>query len=290
MSVNTFTEGTEKVMKYRDLVKEVTSEFDTKTALNGIKAWLESYKNSSGMKKAVIGISGGKDSTIVAKILVDVLGKENVVGLLMPNGEQKDLADAIRVVELLDIKHEVINIEEGYWAIIKSLGGLENVSAEAQINIAPRIRMTTLYTYGQTHGCRVAGTDNLSERTLGYFTKFGDGGYDFNILAEFTSLEVMRIGEELGLPLELVYKTPDDGLSGMSDEEKLGILYTDMHNYLRFKYDKITSATVIPKIKDMAKRAEHKLIMPPHPRFYSNYYNSTKCIGRCEYCTHNNVI
>ena len=285
--------GTCDYMEYRRNVLDCTENFDASLAVRAIKAWLEGYKNSSGMKKAVLGISGGKDSTVVAKLLVDVLGENNVVGLLMPNGEQKDINDSLRVVEELNMIYNIINIKEAYDAILSILDKADvplEASAEAKINIAPRIRMTTLYTYGQTHGCRVAGTDNLSERTLGYFTKFGDGGYDFNLLSEFTSLEVMRIGEELGLPLDLVYKTPDDGLSGMSDEEKLGIKYTDMHNYLRHKYDKISSAAVTAKIKELSKKAEHKLIMPPHPRFYSNYYNSAKCSGMCEYCTHNHVI
>lgn len=285
MVVNACKNNNERVTTYRDLVKEVIAGFDTKQAISDIKAWLEGYCVSSGMKKAVIGISGGKDSTVVAKILVDVLGAENVYGLLMPNGEQKDLSDAIRVTKMLDIKYEVFNIKSAYDAMVNVLGGIEKVSPEADINIAPRIRMTALYTYGQTHGCRVAGTDNLSEKTLGYFTKYGDGGYDFNVLGNFTSLEVMVIGEELGLPLELVYKTPDDGLSGMSDEEKLGILYTDMHNFLRHKYDKVDGAVQL-KIQNMARRAEHKLCMPPSPVFYSKYYgDEPMCTGHCETCT-----
>mgnify|MGYP003293589516 CR=1 FL=1 len=246
-----------KLEDYRVLVHKHTADFDPADAVRAIKAWLEGYAVSSGMKRAVIGISGGKDSTIVAKILVDVLGKDNVKGLLMPNGEQKDINDSIRVVELLEIENKTINIKPAYDAIIEMLGGEDAVSNEAKINIAPRIRMTNLYTYGQTHHCRVAGTGNLSELTLGYFTKYGDGGHDFNLIAGFTSLEVMRIGEELGLPLDLVYKTPDDGLSGMSDEEKLGITYVEMHNYLR-KKGKDVSREQLQKIMRMEAYAWHK--------------------------------
>lgn len=250
------------IAEYREVVLEQTKEFEVDRAIKTIKSWLKEYVKATGLRKAVLGISGGKDSTIVAKLLVDVLGKENVVGLLMPNGEQKDISDSLRVVELLDIKHEVINIEEGYWAIIKSLGGLEKVSAEAQINIAPRIRMTTLYTYGQTNGCRVAGTGNLSERTVGYTTKFGDNASDFNIIGGFTSLEVMRIGEELGLPLDLVYKTPADGLSGQSDEERLGVTYVDLHKYLRGKRKELSVET-LTKINKMAGYSMHKQDIVP---------------------------
>lgn len=246
------------IKEYRDLVHKHTEAFKPADAINAIKAWIEEYAQDNRMNKAVLGISGGKDSTIVAKLLVDVLGKDNVCGLLMPNGEQKDINDSLRVVELLDIPYTTVNIEEGYWAIINSLGGTGMVSEEAKINIAPRIRMITLYTFGQTNGYRVAGTGNLSERTLGYFTKWGDGGCDFNIIGGFTSLEVMRIGEELGLPLDLVYKTPADGLSGMSDEEKLGVTYIDVHNYLRKGY-KAIAEDVANKILKMEKVSRHKL-------------------------------
>ena len=249
-----------KLEDYRNLVHEHTKEFDAKSAVKAIKNWLDSYANFNRMKKAVIGISGGKDSTVVAKILVDVLGKDNVVGLLMPNGDQKDLDDALRVVDELGCIYNIINIKEAYDAQLSILKNAEvsiEASNEAKINIAPRIRMTTLYTYGQTNGCRVAGTGNLSERTLGYFTKHGDGACDFNLIAGFTSLEVMRIGEELGLPLDLVYKTPDDGLSGMSDEEKLGITYIEMHNFLR-KESAGVSAEQIEKIIKMMMYSQHK--------------------------------
>ena len=255
------------VEEYRDLVHKHTKAFNPVDAINAIKTWLEEYAQANHMTKAVLGISGGKDSTIVAKLLVDVLGKDKVFGLLMPNGEQKDISDSLRVVELLDIRYRTLNIEKMYDAFIDVLGHEDGlVSYEAKINIPPRIRMTTLYTWGQTHGYRVAGTGNLSERILGYFTKWGDGGCDFNLIGEFTSLEVMRIGEELGLPLDLVYKTPADGLSGMSDEEKLGVTYIDVHNYLRKGY-KSVEHDVADKINIMIKRADHKLKPIPIPDF-----------------------
>lgn len=244
--------------EYRELVHDNTEAFKPKEALNVIYDWLRDYAKANNMTKAVLGVSGGKDSTVVAAILVKVLGNENVFGLLMPNGEQKDIEDSLTVCDLLGIEHEVFNIAPVYEAEIVMLGGIENVSVDALINIAPRIRMTTLYTYGQTHGYRVAGTGNLSERTLGYFTKWGDGGSDFNIIGGFTSLEVMRIGEELGLPLELVYKTPADGLSGQSDEERLGVTYIDVHNFLRKGIGTVTYE-VANKISDMSNRAKHKL-------------------------------
>lgn len=249
--------------EYRELVHENTKAFNPREALNATYDWLRDYAEANNMTKAVLGVSGGKDSTVVAAILVKVLGNKNVFGLLMPNGEQKDIEDSLRVVKLLNIPYNTYNIKSVYDSMIDMFNHGDAVSEEAKINIAPRIRMTTLYTYGQTHRCRVAGTGNLSERFLGYFTKWGDGASDFNILANFTSLEVMRLGEELGLPLDLVYKTPADGLSGLSDEEKLGVSYVDVHNYIRhqhkYKYDITSGKAKYDKIMRLNDRARHKL-------------------------------
>lgn len=244
------------INEYRELVHNETFGLDVDDAINRIKQWLKDYSTFSNMKRAVIGISGGKDSTIVAKLLVDVLGKENVFGLLMPNGEQKDISDSLRVVELLGIKYKVINIGKIYDTFLETLGHEDGlVSYEAKVNLAPRIRMTTLYTFGQTHGCRVAGTGNESEAIVGYTTKFGDNASDFNIIAGLTSLEVMRVGEALGLPLDLVYKTPHDGLSGITDEEKLGLSYVDIHRYIR---GLTIDANVHKKIADKMWASTHK--------------------------------
>lgn len=243
------------VKEYRKLVIENTKEFEPNKAIETITDWLGHYKASAHMNKAVIGISGGKDSTVVAAILKNVLGAENVIGLMMPNGVQTDIDDSKRVIELLDIKSELINIGDIYKTLMNT-EGIGDVTLEASYNIPPRIRMTILYAYGQSHGYRVAGTGNLSERYLGYFTKWGDGACDFNIIGNYTSFEVMRIGEELGLPLDLVYKTPADGLTGLSDEDKLGVSYVDVHNFIR-KGTNINKE-VEEKILNLAKKAVHK--------------------------------
>lgn len=251
------------IKEYRDLVHEHTKAFNARDAVNAINNWLDEYLKVSNTKKVVLGISGGKDSTVAAKLLTDKMGSENVFGLLMPNGIQKDINDSLRVTELLGIKYKVINIENIYNTFLDTLEQ-ENVlvNYEAKINLAPRIRMTTLYTWGQTHGYRVAGTGNLSERMVGYTTKFGDNASDFNIIGNFTSLEVMRIGEELGLPLELVYKVPADGLSDMSDEEKLGVSYIDIHNFIRENFAKI-DVTTGDKIYSMIEKSAHKRDLVP---------------------------
>lgn len=249
--------------EYRELVHENTKAFNPREALNATYDWLRDYAKANNMTKAVLGVSGGKDSTVVAAILAKVLGAHNVMGLLMPNGEQKDIDDSLRVIKHIGIPYNIFNIKSSYDSIVDMFNHGDEISKEAKINIAPRIRMTTLYTYGQTYGYRVAGTGNLSERFLGYFTKWGDGASDFNILANFTSLEVMRLGEELGLPLDLVYKTPADGLSGLSDEEKLGVSYVDVHNYIRhqhkYKYDISMYKPEYDKIQRLFDRAKHKI-------------------------------
>lgn len=253
-----------KYEEYRDLVIKNTKEFEPDKAIKNITNWLAGYKTYANMDKAVLGISGGKDSTVVAAILKNVLGAENVIGLMMPNGVQTDIDDSKRVIDLLGIKSELINIDAMYKAFFNT-DNIGKITLEASYNIPPRLRMTVLYVYGQSHGCRVAGTGNLSERYLGYFTKWGDGACDFNIIGNYTSFEVMRIGEELGLPIDLVYKTPADGLTGLSDEEKLGVSYADIHNFIRRSTN--ISKEIEEKIINLAKKAAHKNNNIPMPNF-----------------------
>ena len=207
--------------------------------------WIREMKNH-GLKGVVLGISGGKDSTVVAALCAEALGPENVLGVLMPNGDQKDIDDSYRVVNTLGIPYMVVNIADAMKGLVNRIDyGFRSIhncdkeielSMPAYVNIGPRIRMTTLYSIAQSMGggYRVCGTGNLSERTLGYFTKWGDGASDFNPLGNLTSLEVVAIGDTYeNIPSDLIHKTPEDGLSGMSDEEKLGIKYIDVHEYIR---------------------------------------------------------
>jgi NAD+ synthase len=232
--------------------------FDAIKVRDEIIDWLKSLKESTGLQKVVLGISGGKDSTIVAALCCRAFGSENVYGLLMPNGHQTDIQDSYNVCNLLGIQHYVKNIKPVYDAEIALLEDDGTVvSKEAKINIAPRIRMTTLYAWGQTNHCRVCGTSNLSEITLGYFTKYGDGGTDFNPIGALTSLEVIAIGDTLDeLPYNLIHKTPSDGLCGMSDEERLGLKYVDVHNYIRKTGE--VDEEIRKKIEQLEKYGMHK--------------------------------
>jgi len=198
-----------------------------------IKEWFE--KESGGAKGFAIGMSGGKDSTVAAALCARAIGKENVLGILMPNKVQLDIEDSKKAVEVIGMKSQIINIGESYQALFQVIE--ESVDVEfnraAQINILPRVRMTILYAIAQTYGYRVCGTSNFSEKYIGYSTKWGDNVSDFNPLGDFTSEEVVMIGEALGLPEDLIYKKPADGLRGKTDEDNFGFTYKVLNQYIK---------------------------------------------------------
>ena len=198
-------------------------------------AWIRNWFEENGKGcNAIIGISGGKDSSIVAALCAEALGKERVIGVLMPNGIQSDIDDSQKLVDFLGIKSYVCNIKDATDGVISSLSscGLE-LSEQARINLPPRIRMSTLYAVSQTLNGRVANTCNLSEDYVGYSTRYGDSAGDFSPLGKLTVQEVKMIGKHLGLPIDLVDKKPSDGLSGMGDEDKLGFTYATLDKYIR---------------------------------------------------------
>ena len=198
----------------------------TEKCINGIK---EYFKNTDG-KTAVIGISGGKDSSVAAALCVNALGKENVIGILMPNKQQSDIDDSIKLCEHLKIKYFTMDIFNAYNAIFTNLTNNSiGPSEQAKINLQPRLRMTTLYAVAQSYeGGRVINTTNMCEAFVGYGTLWGDTVGDFAPLINLVISEIKMIGRDLGLPTELVVKTPTDGLSGKSDEEKLGVTYDEI--------------------------------------------------------------
>ena len=230
--------------------------FDEKQVTKDLLIWLRDWfeKNGKGCN-AVIGISGGKDSTVAAALCVEALGKERVLGVLMPNGKQKDISDSKRVCKLLKIKKTTVNIKKAVDAEMKSLlkgvkdlGGTE-LSNQTIINVPPRIRMTTLYGLSQSNNGRVINTCNLSENWVGYSTIFGDAAGDVAPLEHFTVEEVRKIGLELGMPYDLIYKTPADGLCGKTDEDNLGFTYEVLDKYLRTGIcdDPVTQALIDKK-------------------------------------------
>lgn len=196
-----------------------------------IRGWFE--KNGKGCK-AVVGISGGKDSSVAAALCVEALGKDRVIGVLMPNGEQSDIAMSRLLVSHLGIEHYVVNIHDGYQGLLGEVRqALGTVSRDTEINLAPRLRMSTLYAVAQSRNGRVANTCNLSEDWVGYSTRYGDSAGDFSPLSMLCVREVKALGRELGLPECLVEKVPIDGLCGQTDEEKLGFTYATLDAYIR---------------------------------------------------------
>ena len=201
-------------------------------------SWIKNYVESAKANGVVLGMSGGKDSLVVAGLCVKALGKENVFGVIMPNGKMKDKEDATNTCNYLGINYTIIDIEKPYNAILnKTKKALKlfnkNLNDISTINTAPRIRMTTLYSIAGSLNYLVANTSNLSEASVGYTTKWGDNIGDFAPIANFTKTEVCEIGKLLNLPKDLVYKTPSDGLSGKTDEDKLGFSYAELDEFIR---------------------------------------------------------
>lgn len=205
----------------------------TKNCILWIKNWFE--KNGSGCN-AVLGLSGGKDSTIVAKLCVEALGADRVIGVAMPdNGQGTNEAD--KIAEYLGIKYMVIPIDGVVAEFHKVWDDQDSDviwSKQSEQNIPPRVRMTMLYALSQTFNGRVANTCNLSEDFVGYATLFGDAAGSFAPLSQLTVTEIYQIGDYLGLPYEWVHKVPDDGLPhSSSDEKKFGFSYAELDRYIR---------------------------------------------------------
>lgn len=212
------------------------NSFNAEKVKDDIVAWIREFfeQNGDGCS-AVIGISGGKDSSVVAALCVEALGKDRVFGVLMPNGEQVDIDSAYALVEHLGIEYCVINIHSAVKSLKHEIKPQldDHWSAQTATNLPARIRMATLYAVSQTVGGRVANTCNLSEDWVGYATRYGDGAGDFSPLSKLTVTEVKAIGRELGLPEELIEKVPTDGLCGRTDEDNLGFTYAVLDRYIR---------------------------------------------------------
>lgn len=206
--------------------------FDVKKAAEACIEWIRSWFEENGKGcNAVLGISGGKDSSVVAALCVKALGKDRVIGVLMPQGEQFDIDYSYELCKFLDIKNYTVNIGETVKAL-KAAMDFEP-SVQAVTNLPPRIRMAATYAVSQSFNGRVANTCNLSEDWVGYATRYGDGAGDFSPISRFTVQEVKAIGRHLGLPEKFVEKPPLDGLCGKTDEDNLGFTYAVLDAYIR---------------------------------------------------------
>ena len=210
--------------------------FDAYTVKDACVRWIRDWFEENGKAcNAVLGISGGKDSSICAALCVEALGKDRVIGVTMPNGVQPDIEDSFRLIEHLGIRSYQVNVGPAFDALMREveeqLGG--PASSQTRINMAPRLRMTALYAVSQSNNGRVVNTCNLSEDWVGYSTRYGDAAGDFSPLGGLTVQEVKAIGKELGLPIDLVEKAPSDGLCGKTDEDNLGFTYAVLDRYIR---------------------------------------------------------
>lgn len=208
--------------------------FNTIEVKNKCVDWIRDFFEKNGKDcNAVVGISGGKDSSIVAALCVEALGKDRVIGVLMPNGEQSDISYSYFLCGNLGVKFVTVPIENAVNGVLNAIKENVDISEQTIINLPARIRMSTLYAVSQSMNGRVANTCNLSEDWVGYSTRYGDAAGDFSPLSNLTVTEVKEIGRELGLPDDLIDKVPTDGLCGKTDEDNLGFTYDVLDKYIR---------------------------------------------------------
>lgn len=248
--------------------------FDAKKEKDKIVSFIREYFRKNNLGGVVIGISGGKDSGVVAGLFADAIGSENIIGITMPcHSNENDKKDALKVSEYFDFEMINIDLTDTFNSFKKQINNLGNFSEKelknSDINIKPRLRMSTLYyiaaLYSAIKGKTyiVAGTGNKCEEFVGYFTKGGDSVSDIKVLSDLTVEEVIKIGEELNVPKEVLYKTPNDGLSNISDEEKIGVKYSDIAKYINNeKLDEDTKK----KIQELHENCNHKFYIPTYKK------------------------
>ena len=208
--------------------------FDAVRVKNDCVEWIRDFFAKNGPDcNAVLGISGGKDSSVAAALCVEALGADRVVGVLMPCGEQADIDCSLKLVNHLGIRHYIVNIKDAVEGLKAAMPADLPLSTQSITNLPPRIRMATVYAVSQSVNGRVCNTCNLSEDWGGYSTRYGDSVGDFSPMSRLTVAEVKEIGHLLGLPYELVEKTPIDGLCGKTDEDNLGFTYAMLDRYIR---------------------------------------------------------
>lgn len=230
-----------------------------------LKEWIKSYLNNAHINKVVIGISGGKDSTTLAKVLADTIGPENVIGVQMPNGMQSDIKDSDEVFELTGIQKRIINIGTAVKSAYRELVEYYELDQMVTSNLPARMRMLTLYAVAAEEKALVVNTCNRSEDFIGWSTKFGDGAGDFAPFGLVTCSDVIGLGDYLKLPKHLIHKAPSDGMCGNTDEEKFGFSYATLDTYIDgTEYQRRNLPREIrEKIERMYKMNRHKLLNIP---------------------------
>lgn len=242
---------------------KLSNDILKKTTEDLIK-WIKDSMVNTGGEKAVIGISGGKDSSVVTALCVKALGKENVIGVLMPDGIQDDISDSKEICEILGIESIEVNIEAMTKPFLHTLNAIDkklvpDVSKQTKLNLPPRVRMTLLYAVSQSiDNSRVINTSNISEDWVGYATLYGDTTGAFSPLGMLTSDEVVQIGEFIGIPSKFIIKKPSDGLTGKTDEDVFGFSYEVLNKYIREGI--CEDEDIKAKIDGMHKYSRHKFL------------------------------
>ena len=245
-------------------MEENMYNFDAKQTAEKLVKWLKDYFDNNGQPiNAVVGCSGGKDSTVVLAALTKAIGPDRIYAILMPNGEQADIDDSYKICEYLGLKPHVCNIQDAYNGVVGSVSGEFEPTGQMKINLAPVLRMTTLKAISQCVNGRFTCNGNASEAYIGWFTIDGDDRGSVKPLINMTVTEVIQVGEALGLPDWMIHKTPTDGLCGQTDEDKFGFTYEVLDRYIRT--GEIDDLEVKAKIDDMHKRNAFKL--KPMPSF-----------------------
>lgn len=253
------------MLEHSILIKEAEKAID----------WIKEYVTKTNAKGVVVGNSGGKDSATVIAMAVKALGKENVLTVAMPcNSIQEDLEDARVVSEKFGTKLMIVDLSESYNELENTINkNLEEIQLndESKINMKPRMRMTILYSIAQTKNYLVIGTGNLCERMVGYTTKWGDSACDFNPIANFTVDEVLEIGRFLGVPEKIISKAPSDGLGSKTDEEKMGVSYKQIAEFIETGKTDVEAIDIIKRKNEISK---HKRNLVPIYEFdRKNYLN-----------------
>lgn len=250
-------------------------KFDVKEQTNNVIDFIRKYYKENNLGGVILGISGGKDSAVVAALFTKALGCENVIGVTLPcHSKDKDRVDAKKVSDYYGFKLYNLDLTNTFDKFIKEIEKIDNFTEEekknSDINLKPRLRMSALYYLASLFSSvnnktyLVAGTSNKCELYVGYFTKGGDSVHDISPIADFTVEEVIKIGEYLGVPFEVLHKAPNDGLSNMTDEEKLGVKYSDIAKYM----EDPTSVEISTgaKIKKLHNSNLHKFVIPTYRR------------------------
>ena len=242
-------------------------KFDAKDAVEKCVRWISEWFEQNGKGcNAVLGISGGKDSSIAAALCVKALGKERVIGVMMPQGEQFDIDYSKDLCDFLDIRRFTVNIKEAVDGVYNAIGDSFEVTQQTRFNLPARIRMATVYAVSQSNNGRVANTCNFSEDYVGYATRYGDGAGDFSPISCFTVTEVKAMGRYLGLPEKFIEKPPIDGLCGKTDEDNLGFTYDVLDKYIREGIE--PDADTKAKIDRMRATSKFKLEYMPCFKYF----------------------